>query len=453
MADRVTLPSLLNRLPATIRGSADNRGLAYILVGASVGHGLILVSSPVLTRLYQPSDFGALTVFTAVAGILSVISTLRLEAAIPLPRADADAAAVAWAALCAVVCLSAGLVPMAGLAAGPVSRAAGSQALNSLWWLLPVTVLATGVNQVLSAWMVRECRYSALGVRNATQGVGQVLAQTAVGLAGARPLGLLVGVGAGRLAGCGGLASRHGLLRQRKVTGRHVASMLRRYRRFPLMATWSALLNSAGLQGPFLILAAAYGQSAIGLVGLTARVLAMPVALIGQAVAAYYLGQASALVRAGTATLHRTLRRAAVNLLLAGLVPAGLLVLFGPSLFAAAFGNAWAGSGEFARIFAAGYLAQFVVSPVSQTLNVLERQGQQLCWDVARSVLTLGGVSGCAATGGSLTDAVTLLSVTHVVTYGLLYLHSARAARRYDARQPFLPRSQTSSTPACDGSQ
>ncbi|MBG0562457.1 lipopolysaccharide biosynthesis protein [Actinoplanes aureus] len=407
--------------------------MTSILLGAAAGHGLVLASSPILTRLYDPSDFGALTVFTALAGILAAVSTLRLEAAIPLPRQDADAAAVAWAALCAVGGLSVALAVVAGLSGGPVSRALNAEALHRLWWLLPVTVLAIGVSQVLSAWMVRERRYSALGVRNAAQGFGQTLAQTVTGVLGLRPLGLLIGVAAGRLAGCGGLASRHGLLRQPKVTGRQMAEIVRRYRRFPLMSTWSALFNSVGLHGPLLILAAAYGQVAIGLAGLTVRVLAMPVALIGQAVATHYLGEASALVRAGTTSLHRTLTRTAGRLLLVGVVPAGVLLLFGPPLFGAVFGSAWTPSGEYARVLALGCLAQFVVNPVSQTLNVLERQGQQLRWDVARSVLTLGGVLACAATGVPIIVALLLLSGSHVVAYGWLYLYCARAAARHDA--------------------
>jgi O-antigen/teichoic acid export membrane protein len=256
-----------------------------------------------------------------------------------------------------------------------------------------------------------------------------------MGLAGAGPSGLLLGIAAGRVAGCGGLASRHGLLRQQRVTMRQIAEAVRTYRRFPLMATGSAVLNSAGLHGPFFILGLAYGSVGIGLIGLTVRVLAMPVALIGQSVAVHYRGEASAVVRAGTPDLYKTLHHTARRLLLTGVAPAAILVLFGPWLFGLGFGAEWVEAGEIARIFALAYLAQLIVSPVSQTLTVLELQGKQLRWDASRSVLTLGGMLVCAAVKAPMIVAVSLLSVIHVSTYTVLYFQCARAARQFDSKR------------------
>lgn len=75
------------------------RGISSIVGGSLGGQGLVILSYPLLTRLYDPAEFGLLTVFTAVVGMLGVIAAAALEPAIPIPPDDRTAADVAWAAL------------------------------------------------------------------------------------------------------------------------------------------------------------------------------------------------------------------------------------------------------------------------------------------------------------------------------------------------------------------
>ena len=56
-------------LPAVLRG------ITSIVAGSIAGQGLVILSYPLLTRLYDPAEFGLLTVFTSLVGILGVIST------------------------------------------------------------------------------------------------------------------------------------------------------------------------------------------------------------------------------------------------------------------------------------------------------------------------------------------------------------------------------------------
>ena len=235
-------------------------------------------------------------------------------------------------------------------------------------------------HEVLTDWMVRGRSYGSLGLRNTFQGVGQVVTQIGLGLAGVRPLGLLLGLGAGRLAAFGGLASRVGLLRQPRPTLRAMRAMVVRFRRFPLLAMPSSFVNRAGLEMPLLLTSALYGDVRAGLLGLTVRVVAGPLATVGQAVYQVFAGESSAAVRDARGTMGAGVRGAARRLLLIGLLPAAVLIAFGPALFGLVFGPEWTEAGEYARVLAVAYLAQFAVVPISATLFLLERQGQELAW-------------------------------------------------------------------------
>jgi O-antigen/teichoic acid export membrane protein len=411
-------------------------GVSRIMTGSIVGQGLVFASYPVLSRMFDPADFGLLVVFTSIVSMVGVLSTASLEAAVLIPQSEDEAAAVAWASLSSVA-LTATVTAGVGLAAGTwVAGFLGAPDLAGYWWLVALTVLVLGVYLVLSEWMVRMRSYGALAKRNLLQGVGQVVAQLGLGAAGVRPVGLLVGLAAGRLLGTGGMLTAGGLLRRRRPRLSAVVAAVRRFHRFPLIASWSKLLNTAGLQVPLLVLSAVYGNAAVGLLGLVVRVVGGPTGVVAQAVYQVFTGEASARLRGSDPQLGALLRRYVRRLLATGAAPALLLVLLGPLLFGRVFGDEWVEAGRFAQILAVGYLAEFAIVPITQVLWLLERQGLQLAWDATRLVLTAGGVALCGVLGTSMTVAVTVLAAAHVTSYAVLYVLSVRMADRADRAAP-----------------
>jgi len=426
-----SMPSL--RLPSALRG------ITSIISGSIAGQGLVILSYPFLTRLYDPAELGLLAVFTSVVGMVGVIAAGCLEPAIPIPPDDGDAADVAWAAL-AVVVGTTTVTAVVGLLVGdPLAALLGVPKLAQYWWLVAATVFVLGTYMVLSEWMIRDRTYGALGRRNFLQGVGQAATQLGLGLLGVRPLGLLLGVGVGRALAMGGLVSRGGLLRQRRPTLAGLRAAVRRFRRFPLLAAPSALINSAGLEMPLLLVSALYGDARAGLLGLTVRVFSGPTAIIGQAVSQVYTGETGAAIRSPSGDLGRLLRSAVRRLLLLGAGPALLLVVAGPWMFGLIFGPTWTEAGEYARFLAVAYLAQFAVTPVSSTLFLLERQGQELVWGCLRLLLTAGGVAVCGLLGEPVQIAVVVLAVGHVVSYAVLYGLCLRAVDAADLRRQPSP--------------
>ena len=226
-----------------------------------------------------------------------MLSTAALDGAIPLPRDDRDAAAVAWAALLFVAATTVVTALVGVLAAEPLAALLGVPQLAQYWWLVALTVLAVGTYEVLTDWMVRGRSYGSLGLRNTLQGVGQVIAQIGLGLAGVRPLGLLLGLGAGRLGALGGLVSGRACCVSRAPPCAAMRAMVGRFRRFPLLAPPSSFVNWAGLEMPLLLTSALYGDVRAGLLGLTVRVVAGPLATVGQAVDQVFAGESSAAVR------------------------------------------------------------------------------------------------------------------------------------------------------------
>jgi O-antigen/teichoic acid export membrane protein len=420
----------LGRIRSLLSGSAG--GVMWMVLGSGIGQLIALAVSPLLTRLYTIDEFGLFTIFVSITSITGTFVLFRLESAIPLPESDRIAASVAWLGIGigAVGSLVIGL--LGPIVAVPVAQMVGIPALSGVWWWVAAATFAVVLDQVLLTWMVREQRYKALAARNFLQGAGQGGFQVGFGYVPFKSVGLLIGWIGGRIVALGGLFSEGGLFTQgvpKLADLRHAAS---RYRRFPLVASWAALLNVLGQQAPFLVLGAFYGAATVGLLSVTLRVLSAPVTLIGQAVARVFQGEASAAIRDGHTPLRPIIRSNTRALILISLPLAVLLIAVAPPLFAFVFGAEWRQAGVYTQILALGYAAQLIASPISQTLLILERQGAQLAWDASRMVITVGGPLLVAILGASATVAIVTLSAAYVVCYGALWWTCVRVAGRYD---------------------
>ena len=435
-------PALLRRTRSALAGGGTGRGGDFtrkvmVLSGATLlGQGVVVASTPLLTRLYTPEEFGVMAAFVSLLLILLPVSSLRYELAIPLAEDDRSAASLLALACAAVVATSAVIGAAVLLFPAPIAAAMGDPAVAPFLWLLPLALLGAGTYQALNYWAIRHGRFKSIALTRLTQSVGQVAAQLAGGLLNLGVFGLVGGDAVGRIGGTGTLgtlALRRDGEALRAVTAARMGEVARRFRRFPLISSGSALLNSVGLNAPALLLAAMYGPATAGLFVLAQRVIGMPMRLLGNAVAQVYLSEAGRLVHQDPDGVRRLFVRTGRRLLLAGVAPTLLIALVGGVLFRGVFGAEWHQAGVYAQVLALAFAAQTVMDPLSQTLNVLHRQDLQLAWDAVRVTAVVAAIAGAAQAGRSATVAVALYGGVMVLSYGLLFalcLHAFRAPRR-----------------------
>ncbi len=386
---RIRLQMLIQRLR-----SGSFLGNVLILAGGTgLGQLVVVLAMPVLTRLYGPEEFGILTVFVSVLTILLAISALRYDIAIPLPEDESTA----------INLLALGFLIVSGfsLLAGVVLRlfrkqigiwVSVPQIMANLWWLLPVALFAGSVYQIAVYWHVRKKRFSRLSQARVSQSLASAGAQLGMGLLSAGSIGLTGGYALGQITAGGVLFGSlvkedRRLLHQ--ITRNRIKDAAFRYRRFPLISSWSALLNSGGLQLPSLLLLAFFGAATAGWFGLAQRVMGIPISLIGYSVSQVYLGEASRLRNENPEAMRQLFLRTATRLFIFVGVPMMIGGGIAPWAFGFIFGEQWRASGWFIVALLPMFLGQVVAMPLSQSLNILERQDLQLYWDASRVALVV----------------------------------------------------------------
>lgn len=248
------------------------------------GQGLMALSLPFLTRLYAPEDFSLLAVYMAIVGILATVSCLRLNIAIPLPEEDADGMMLVALSLLAATALSVALALPVILAPEAAAAFLGQPAITPLLWMIPLGVWVASVYTALQYWASRRKRFGLITRTRMTRAVGVAGTQMGFGVAAPGPFGLLFGHMIYGGLGVFGLArsiwsqDRAAL---RAISWSRLRRVLRTYRRFPIWSVPEALFNSAGVQVPVMIIAAAAIGPEAGLVMLAMRVMGLPTRYLG----------------------------------------------------------------------------------------------------------------------------------------------------------------------------
>jgi len=391
--------------------------------GSAIGQIISVLVSPILTRFYSPEDFGIFGVYASILGIFTVVASLRYEFAIPLPEEDVIAANIltlCFLLLLVSVLLSGIIVGIFGI---PIVEWTNSPGLKPYLWLIPLGLLGAGIYQILSYWATRKRDFRRLGRTRFNRGVWRALLQVGLGWVQEGPLGLLFGQLAGETAGSFSLA--FAIWKEdrdvfKAIQWQKIRSVGARYKRFPLLSSLAGFIDSLGLQLPQLLIASFYGAEVAGWFALGQRVIAIPLNIVMDAVAQVYFGEASNWVRNESGSVFRRILKLTGRLALIGGLPVVLICVLAPWLFKLVFGSSWEMAGLYVRIMGFMFAVRFVITPFSQTLNILERQEVYLFWDIIRFFLVVGGLLIGRFLKVSDVGAIIIYSLTMAVSYLIL---------------------------------
>ncbi|MCA9422353.1 MAG: oligosaccharide flippase family protein [Nitrospira sp.] len=362
---------------------------ALLVTGTSAAQLIAFIALPILSRIYSPADFGLFSVYAALLSIATVMACFRYEFAIFLPKTNRAAFHVFVLAGGTSFVSSSLFAIVIYIFRDWLTVKYDLSNAQYILWLLPPSLFFTGLIAAVTSWNTRNSSYPLLTVSKLAQSIPKTALQLLLGYAAWGSLGLVVGELLGKISGLfvqwrGESALTDASIR--RVSMRRIMKMAAIYKRFPLISSWSSIINQLGVVAPAVFLAAHYGPDAAGFYAMTDRILAVPMDLIGRSVQSVYLGEASKNLRKSPERLRPLFFKFALRMFLLGLIPVLVIMFFGDWAFVALLGDDWRQAGEFAQVLCISFLFRFAFSPLSQTLSLIERQDLQLIWDVARLV-------------------------------------------------------------------
>lgn len=361
----------MNWLKSLLPKNSFARGVS-VLVGGTVGaQALMILATPLLTRLYTPEDFGLLAVYASILSFFTVIASLRYELAIPLPEADSEAIHLVILSLLILVLITILSAVVILITGDSLAELINAPQMGSYLWLVPFGVFFIGAYQIFNYWALRTKSFGNITKTTLSQSV----ANLAIQLSGYKlgVISLMIGQNIGQAVGVLSLA-RPALKEPgfKNWKWHDIKKIAIRFKDFPIFSTWYGFLNTASVQVPPLLFAIFFSASTAGLYALAHRVLAMPMSVIGRAVGNVFFSNAAEAYRDNKlAALFETVYAKLVSIIIPVVL---VLAIDAPNLFAFVFGEDWREAGILARWMTVWLGTVFVASPLSTMFMVLEKQ-------------------------------------------------------------------------------
>jgi O-antigen/teichoic acid export membrane protein len=366
------------------------RRFFIVLTGTAMAQAIPFLTMPILTRMLPPSELGPYFVWIGVVTVLSVVLSLRLDVAIFNARTHQQLQELISAA---VVCsiLIAGTIYAILIGLDYFYSDFGNKLHLDFW---RVEALVLGVVWAINMVVQNAYIYGAHFKRQAAVKVIQA------GLVAAAQIGaVFMGWGVKGIIQLQIVATLTVLvwnvfdiykkfeldLKATRVTKSWDA--LKENWRFPVFSMPADFISSFAGQMPVLMLGSRFGASPAGQYALTNKSLAAPMKLLAGSVFSVFKEEAARHYRE-KGECRDIFVKTLKLLALMGIVPFGVLYLFAEPIFSLLFGVEWKEAGIYASILAPMFYLQFVVSPLSYTLHLANKQLSDLIWQTALLLMT-----------------------------------------------------------------
>ncbi len=374
---------------------------------------LAISISPILTRIYTPEDFGLFALYSALVSIISIVVTGRYELAIMLPKKEEEAFQIMALTIIISMATSGLLLIIAIVFNGELTIILKNQEISPWLYLLPFSVLISGLYQVLNFWNNRKKSYLEIAKNRIILSGGVAINQLGFAYA-IKSMGLILGQFLGQLIALAYFIKKfqsddRGAFVLNKLK---IIALARKYKKYPKIDTPTTFINIAANQAPNILLVAFFSANAGGFYYLTQKILQAPISLISTSVLDVFKQKASEDYRKNGHCRGIFLKTFWSLLLMATPVSFTLFFII-EDLFAFVFGELWREAGTYAQILVPALLLRFIANPLSFMFYI----SNKLEFNLMGMVLLFLFVIFSLLIPSNSTTAIMLISLSFSVIY------------------------------------
>ena len=393
------------------------KNASQLISGTVAAQSIVILTAPIITRIYTPEDLGYLAIFVSITAIIGSLSTLRYEIAIPLAKDYIDSSSlliltiivnIIYTFLCSIFLI---------LFSKPLLGLLNAQILLNYLWVIPIGIFLGGLFRSFTYWALKEESFSDVAKTRIQQSSGMVIAQVLFGILNFGAFGLIIGYILGFFSGLIRLIYfwfKTGVSFISKLRLKNIFSMAVVNKDLPLFSNWGAFINVIGLQLPIIMFASLFSPYLAGLYMLAQRVANAPVQLVAESVGkAFYISSIKHKRQQLLLPLVEIVFRALLRI---SILPFLLLSLIAPSLFSLVFGSEWLEAGIYLQLMIIWLLASFIFVPLMTLFATLDRHREDLIFQSCLVILRIIGIY-IGAIFESPVIAIVLFSIFSAITY------------------------------------
>lgn len=360
-----------------------------IMATGTAGAQLITIAmSPIVTRLYGPEAFGIMGAFISLTGIIVPVAALTYPTAIVLPRSDKNAKRLIRLSLYIVMIMAILTGLLIFIIKDYIIDVFHIGKLEPFLYLIPFVILFAGLVQVLKQWLIRIKQFKVTAKVNLFQSIVVNFGKVGIGLVYPLAVVLILSqVAANALRVVMMLLfikkSNYNSEYDLPESNLSIKELAKKYKDFPLYRAPEEIFSALSINTPILLLTSFFGPATAGFYSIGNMVLSLPSNLIGQSIADVFYQRITQAANNGE-QISKLIKKTTLALIGIGVIPFGIVILFGPYLFELIFGDIWTVAGEYARWIALASFAIFINKPSVMAIPVLNAQRFYLVFSIIR---------------------------------------------------------------------
>ncbi len=393
--------------------------VARLSVSAIFAQAVSVLTAPVLSRLYSPSDFGTSALFGTITGYITTVACMSYQTGMASQESEDRADRLLLASIYSLVSITFAIFVILYVTRSYVFGAIKAPQLEQMVYVFPLAVIMSGSYSLLSGWATRRRLFDDIASTRISQSVAGALTGISIGILKLGPIGLITN---GIVSGSWGvrrLWKTYSRMKCSFVSASpfdHVKWAFSSNKEIVLFGTLQMLVNSMGVSLPVLFIGAYYTSEDVGYFSLASRMVSLPMTLLGAAIAQDMLGRFSSTYFIDKEQAITLWYRTAYKLRLVAAVVA-LFCLGLPWVIPIVFGHRWVGAGTMALAMGLFAAVQMMVSPLSSVVFVLRKQKQHFWLDLGRMVITTSVFILCARAGYTASVCVSVYAVCMAFCY------------------------------------
>lgn len=417
-----------------IKESKFVRNVIIVASGTAGAQLITMLFSPIITRMYGPEAFGVMGTFSAMINIVIPIAALTYPIAIVLPKTHNEAKKIMKLSMFVATILSIISLISIILFKDSMTSIFNIDEISSYLYFIPFVIIFAAFMQVMEQWLIRTKQFS-INAR-ATFYQSLIVNVSKVGIGYFHPIAQVLMFFTAIANGLRGFlmfifSKKPKEFNDSDATEEIISvnQVAKKHKDFPIYRAPQDLLDSFQQSFPVVLLTMFFGPAATGFYTIGRTVLRLPSNLIGKAVGDVFYPRIAEAANKNE-DMVKLIKKGTIALAAVGIVPYGLVVLFGPFLFSFVFGEEWEMAGEYARWIALWSYFALMNRPSVRTLPVLNAQRFHLFFTLISTILKLALIVLAYYLFKSDIVAIALFCLAGVLSNSALILITMKLSKR-----------------------
>lgn len=342
-----------------------------MILSSGIAQVILIITTPIITRLYSPTEFGEFTIFSNIAMILIPLINARYDLLIVNTKNDRSANILSQISFLISLLILLILIPIFAISA----------------WLYPnfildfifiiIMLFLVSLTNIFTNYLNKERKYKVLSLINVFRAGSMALLQIIFGLLALGSLGLIIGFSlsyiAGITLGYKTFKKHFNIVRDKEET----KALFLENKNQLVYSTPSILLNSLSFSVVVFFIGILYTNTEVGIYGMAIRVLGIPVTIISLGLSKIFMQQANDYyIEYGN--FRNLLLKFSSILVIVSIILYVPLYLFSEELVNILLGHSWVDAITVIKIVIPLFVIRLIVSTVSLSVIVLQKQQLEL---------------------------------------------------------------------------